>query len=92
MIHPLRVHAQRVLLVGAAAEELHAELAETVPLIDCKTIPQAVRKGFEGAMSGDSVLLSPGCASFDMFRDYEARGAAFKSAVAGLAGSTEEVR
>jgi UDP-N-acetylmuramoylalanine--D-glutamate ligase len=44
----------------------------------------AVRSGFEAAASGDSVLLAPACASFDMFRTFEHRGETFKAAVASV--------
>jgi UDP-N-acetylmuramoylalanine--D-glutamate ligase len=84
LIDLLRVHARCVLLVGEAAEALRAELAETAPLITCETIPRAVREGFEGAMPGDVVLLSPGCASFDQYRNFEERGEEFRRAVERL--------
>ena len=45
----------------------------------------AIQKAGEHAVSGGNVLFSPACASFDMFRDYEHRGAMFKEIVAGLA-------
>jgi len=45
---------------------------------------QAVRTAAQGARSGDTVLLSPACASLDMFSDYAQRGAVFAAAVRGL--------
>ena len=58
-----------------------------------ETLREAVQVGFEAAGSGDTVLLSPACASFDMFESYEHRGRAFKEAVAGLKrGSANSAR
>ncbi|MFQ5780532.1 MAG: UDP-N-acetylmuramoyl-L-alanine--D-glutamate ligase, partial [Nitrospiria bacterium] len=48
------------------------------------SMEEAVEKAARCAVQGDTVLLSPGCASFDMFKDYADRGDAFKHAVAGL--------
>jgi len=76
---PLR--ARRVLLVGQSTENLRAELSGTVPLFDCETVERAVREGFRGALPGDVVLLAPGCASFDQYRDFQARGEDFRRVV-----------
>jgi len=51
----------------------------------CATLPQAVQAAARAARPGDTVLLSPACASFDMFRDYAHRGAVFAEAVQELA-------
>jgi UDP-N-acetylmuramoylalanine--D-glutamate ligase len=51
----------------------------------CATLPQAVRAAARAAQPGDTVLLSPACASLDMFRDYAQRGAVFTQAVGELA-------
>jgi UDP-N-acetylmuramoylalanine--D-glutamate ligase len=75
-----------VLLVGEAAELLRGVLADTVPLIDCGTVRRAVGVGLEGARPGDVVLLAPGCASFDQYRNYEERGDDFQGRVRELAG------
>jgi len=80
----LPIHARRVLLVGEASEMLRAELSGTVPLVECGTVERAVRSGFENAQAGDTVLLAPGCASFDQFPGFAARGEAFRRAVARL--------
>lgn len=76
--------ARRVLLVGEAAPVVRAALERSVPLEDCDTVRTAVRVGFEGAAPGDVVLLAPGCASFDQYRNFEERGADFRRAVEGL--------
>jgi UDP-N-acetylmuramoylalanine--D-glutamate ligase len=56
-----------------------------VPLIDAATLPEAVNAAKDVAQAGDAVLLSPACASFDMFRDYPHRAQVFCQAVAEIA-------
>lgn len=80
-------HARRVLLVGAASDFLAQLLRGIVPCVACETIPRAVRTGLRGAQNGDVILLSPGCASFDQYRNFEARGQDFRQAVHSLDGS-----
>jgi len=55
-----------------------------IEIEEAATLEEAVREAFTGAVPGTTVLLSPACASFDMFRNYEARGRAFKEAVRTL--------
>jgi UDP-N-acetylmuramoylalanine--D-glutamate ligase len=82
---PVARHARAVLLIGRDAALIGAALAGTgVPLQRCASLEAAVARAAEVAQEGDSVLLSPACASFDMFRDYRARGDAFAAAVAAL--------
>ncbi len=64
----------RAYLIGAAASEIGAALAGVVPVEQCATLDEAVRRAAAIARSGDVVLLSPACASFDQFRDYKQRG------------------
>jgi UDP-N-acetylmuramoylalanine--D-glutamate ligase len=76
--------AKRVLLVGEAAPTLERALSGRTTPQNCRTVPQAVRIGFAGAEAGDVVLLSPGCASFDQYRNFEERGEDFRHSVSAL--------
>jgi UDP-N-acetylmuramoylalanine--D-glutamate ligase len=79
-------HASGVWLIGRDAGKLREALAETgVPLVACPDLPSAVRAAAAGARAGEAVLLSPACASLDMFRDYAHRAEVFAEAVARLA-------
>ena len=59
-------------------------LAGRVPVTQSGVLPAAVNDAARAAAPGEVVLLSPACASFDQFSDYEARGAAFRAAVEAL--------
>jgi UDP-N-acetylmuramoylalanine--D-glutamate ligase len=77
---PLReARFHRAYLIGEAARDM-AGLGE-----DVGTLEAALRAARDAAQPGDVVLLSPACASFDQFEDYEARGRTFKALVAALA-------
>jgi UDP-N-acetylmuramoylalanine--D-glutamate ligase len=86
---PLAQKARAALLIGAAAEKIASQIAGGPPLIPCGTLDVAVRRGFELARPGDTVLLAPACASFDQFQNYEHRGKMFKSYVHELEKSPE---
>ena len=78
-------------LIGEAAQELAGAAAEHgVDHVLAAGMDEAVAKAAEIAVSGDTVLLAPGCTSFDMFANYEVRGDAFAAAVRRLPGSDEE--
>jgi UDP-N-acetylmuramoylalanine--D-glutamate ligase len=80
-------HARAVLLIGRDAPLLERALdAGGVPIERCTSLEQAVGRAAQLAQAGDAVLLSPACASFDMFLDYRQRGAAFAAAVRALGG------
>jgi UDP-N-acetylmuramoylalanine--D-glutamate ligase len=74
-------------LMGAAEERLALDLDGTVPLHRCRSLERAVERAAAAARAGDVVLLSPACASFDAFRDFEHRGAVFRELARRLAGA-----
>jgi UDP-N-acetylmuramoylalanine--D-glutamate ligase len=76
--------AKGVFLIGEAAERLLEAWSEVGPVI-VPSLEEAVERAWEAAGRGDWVLLSPGCASFDMFEDFEDRGRKFKQIAAALA-------
>jgi UDP-N-acetylmuramoylalanine--D-glutamate ligase len=84
MREPVSRYASSVLLVGEATEAIGRALEGVVKVHECGTVPRAARTGFENARAGDVVLLSPACASFDQYRNFEERGDDFRSAVSAL--------
>ena len=83
---PLARHARAAVLIGRDAARLRAALdASGVPLVDAADMGAAVRAAAAAARPGDAVLLSPACASLDMFDNYRHRGQCFREAVAALA-------
>ncbi|TNF35023.1 MAG: UDP-N-acetylmuramoyl-L-alanine--D-glutamate ligase [Gammaproteobacteria bacterium] len=80
-------HGRSAILIGKAAGELASVLAPVVPVTHAGSMPDAVAKAQQVAHAGDVVLLSPACASFDMFRDYADRGEHFVAAVKALGGA-----
>jgi UDP-N-acetylmuramoylalanine--D-glutamate ligase len=85
---PLRsLVAQKVkhmFAIGQASGIMRTTFSEVVPVEICPTLEEAVEAARKAAVGGDSVLFSPMCASFDMFKDYEHRGRCFKEIVNGL--------
>lgn len=73
-----------LILIGEAKDKIRKHLNGAVPSIEAGSMEDAVKKAYSSADSGDCVLLSPMCASFDMFRNFEERGKVFKQAVKGL--------
>lgn len=88
LLPELRRHARHVIAFGEAAALIAGDLADHIPLerVDA-SFERVVARAAQVAAFGDAVLLSPACASFDMFRDYEERGRRFKE----LAGARVEV-
>ena len=76
--------ARSVVLLGEAADKLEQALQGICPLIRVDSLEEAVEKAREVAQPHDVVLLSPACASFDMFKNFEDRGDRFKALVEQL--------
>jgi len=77
---------KEIIAIGQAAEKIASQLKNSLPVTIWPTLEKAVARAKEIAAPGDAVLLSPGCSSFDMFRDYAHRGEVFKEAVEKLTG------
>lgn len=77
---------KHVVLIGETTDKLERQLAGTATIERASSMDDAVRRAGEAASSGEVVLLSPACASFDMFDDFEDRGRSFKRAVDALVG------
>lgn len=83
---PVARYARAVVLIGRDAPLIRAALQETgVALLDAPTLPEAVALAAQRAHAGDAVLMSPACASFDMFKDYEHRAQVFCDTVRAMA-------
>ncbi len=80
----LKTYCKRVLSVGECMDKIERELKGEFPVTRCGTLDAAVEYAFENARKGEVVLLSPACASFDQFKDYEERGRVFKEIVSRL--------
>ncbi|MDD1749657.1 MAG: UDP-N-acetylmuramoyl-L-alanine--D-glutamate ligase, partial [Methanothrix sp.] len=83
---PFRQRVKLLVLIGKAADKMAKAVGSATETVFAKTLQDAVRLSSERATQGDVVLLSPACASFDMFRDFEDRGRQFKEAVLALPG------
>jgi UDP-N-acetylmuramoylalanine--D-glutamate ligase len=80
----VKERVRALVLLGQAKEKIRSALGDVVETFVADNMDEAVRVAFSMASAGDTVMLSPGCASFDMFRDFEERGRRFKEAVRGL--------
>ena len=83
----LAAHARAVVLLGEAAPAMAAAWDGAAPLLRVGAMAEAVETARAQAAAGSVVLLSPGCASFDQYRNFEERGRDFKQCVAALLGA-----
>jgi UDP-N-acetylmuramoylalanine--D-glutamate ligase len=81
---PVARYCRAVVLLGRDAPRLAEALGEAAVLIRVASLEEAVQRAAECAESGDAVLLSPACASLDMFKNFEERGRLFAAAVEAL--------
>ena len=82
-------HCKLLVLFGAAAVDMRASLEQCTEIVIVDTLESAVSLAAHSSFSGDCVLLSPACASFDMFDNYKQRGEMFVQAVSELRGNTQ---
>ncbi|MCY1330254.1 UDP-N-acetylmuramoylalanine--D-glutamate ligase [compost metagenome] len=82
---PVAKYCRAVVLLGRDAELVGSALGDALPQVRVKTLEEAVQRAAELAEPGDAVLLSPACASLDMFKNFEERGRLFARAVEELA-------
>jgi UDP-N-acetylmuramoylalanine--D-glutamate ligase len=83
--NPVSLHCRAVYLIGDAAKAIGRALRDIgVEVVRCGDLEHAVREAADRAKAGEVVLLSPACASFDQYRDFEERGEHFRALVRGL--------
>jgi UDP-N-acetylmuramoylalanine--D-glutamate ligase len=81
----IKEKVKAIVCMGVDNAKIHEAFGNMVPvMVDTTSAEEAVQKAFSLSEKGDVVLLSPACASFDLFKNYEDRGAQFKSAVKDL--------
>ena len=80
----IAARAKKVILFGEARERIASLIGNDKPVMKTTKLRQAVESAYKDARSGDVVLLSPGCASFDEFANYKERGNFFKDVVRNL--------
>ena len=86
LAEPVSRYVRAVVLIGRDAPALRAALEPAgVDIVDCATLPEAVQRASSLAQAGDAVLLSPACASLDMFKNYAHRAQVFVDAVRDIA-------
>ncbi|MFL6230849.1 MAG: glutamate ligase domain-containing protein, partial [Pyrinomonadaceae bacterium] len=83
--------ARALVLIGEDADRIETELRTFAPTFRATDMQDAVRRAHSLARPGDTILLAPACASFDMFRSYEHRGRVFKEAVMQVTGVGQQV-
>jgi UDP-N-acetylmuramoylalanine--D-glutamate ligase len=85
LVDPVRERCVAVYAIGEAAQRIQEELEPAgVEIVDARTLERAVELASGDARSGEVVLLSPACASFDAFKDFEERGDRFRELVEAL--------
>ncbi len=80
----IKKKVKNIFLIGEASNIIKKQLKGSAPMTDCETLSNAVKKIYSVVDSGDIVLFSPACASFDQFNDFEHRGKEFKKAIYNL--------
>ncbi|CAM2745605.1 UDP-N-acetylmuramoylalanine--D-glutamate ligase [Legionella steigerwaltii] len=84
LAQPIAAYVRSIILIGEDADKMEVALANVVPISRASSLDNAVAVAKSQAIPGDVVLLSPACASLDMFRDFNHRGESFALLVNGL--------
>ena len=87
---PFYDHVVQVYTIGEAGALFEELLSPSLPVTRCEMLLQAVQAAADNAQPGDTVLLSPACASFDQFKDFEARGDCFRCSVESVIAKRNE--
>jgi len=77
----VRANVKSITLIGEAADRMFSQFEGLAPIYIAPNLEEAVNRAFKNAGCGEKVIFSPGCSSFDMFRNFEHRGDAFKDIV-----------
>ncbi len=80
----IRSSVRTLVLIGEDADNIESQLSGVAAITRAANMREAVEAGYAAAQPGDSVLLAPACASFDMFKSFEERGTVFKAEVTRL--------
>lgn len=83
-IAPFKKKVKKIIAIGEAAPKIEKDLRGQVEVTFAKTLEEATLSSYKQAVNGDTILLSPGCASTDMFKDYTERGLVFQKAAHGI--------
>jgi len=90
LAEPIRKHAKAVVLIGKDARLIESAITSSrVEIVRAASMQEAVARAHLLGAPGDAVLLSPACASFDMFRNYHHRGQVFAECVRELAANAD---
>ena len=81
----VRDNVKSIVLIGEAADRMASQFEGLAPVFKAKTIEEAIDIAFKNAQAGERVIFSPGCSSFDMFKNFEHRGDVFRDTVNALA-------
>jgi UDP-N-acetylmuramoylalanine--D-glutamate ligase len=82
---------KQLILIGEARDKMLTAFMGSCPIVEAKTMQAAIETAYQSAESGDNVILSPACSSYDMFTDFEERGRVFKQLVNLINGRTKEL-
>jgi UDP-N-acetylmuramoylalanine--D-glutamate ligase len=84
LIPLIKNNVKKIIAIGEAKKKIFAQLKDATDIILLDNVEAAVKKASEFSVVGDVVMLSPACASFDQFKNYEERGKFFKKVVNSL--------